>query len=111
MPCCRQGAAHKGMSAMVTVDLHGDLVCGGGSDGSCTVWSLRTCREKARLTGHQQKVGREKYDMSDLFLVRLVFFTDYLRKAAILVGGGVGEGLRVCQQRESACVRVCACLL
>ncbi|CAN0111904.1 unnamed protein product, partial [Laminaria digitata] len=51
-----QGAAHTGVVAIVTVDIHGDLVCGGGSDGSCTVWSLRTCREKARLTGHQQKV-------------------------------------------------------
>ncbi|CAM9956041.1 unnamed protein product [Ectocarpus fasciculatus] len=51
-----KGAAHKGMAAMITVDIHGDLVCGGASDGSCTVWSLRTCREQARLTGHQQKV-------------------------------------------------------
>ncbi|CAM9905965.1 unnamed protein product [Ectocarpus sp. 13 AM-2016] len=51
-----KGAAHKGMAAMITVDIHGDLVCGGASDGSCTVWSLRTSREQARLTGHQQKV-------------------------------------------------------
>ncbi|CAM9563027.1 unnamed protein product [Scytosiphon promiscuus] len=51
-----KGAAHKGIAAMITVDIHGDLVCGGASDGSCTVWSLRTCREQARLTGHQQKV-------------------------------------------------------
>lgn len=41
---------------MLTVDIHGELVCGGASDGSCTVWSLRTGRERARLTGHQQKV-------------------------------------------------------
>ena len=41
---------------MVTADISGDLVCGGASDGSCTVWSVKTCREKARLTGHQQKV-------------------------------------------------------
>ncbi|CAM9264942.1 unnamed protein product [Ascophyllum nodosum] len=51
-----KGAAHKGFSAMVTADISGDLVCGGASDGSCTVWSVKTCREKARLTGHQQKV-------------------------------------------------------
>ncbi|CAN0227374.1 unnamed protein product [Pylaiella littoralis] len=51
-----KGAAHKGIAAMIAVDIHGDLVCGGASDGSCTVWGLRTCREQARLTGHQQKV-------------------------------------------------------
>lgn len=51
-----KGAAHKGFSAMLTADIHGDLVCGGGSDGSCTIWSVKTSREKARLTGHQQKV-------------------------------------------------------
>lgn len=51
-----KGAAHKGFSAMLTADIHGDLVCGGGSDGSCTIWSVNTSRERARLTGHQQKV-------------------------------------------------------
>lgn len=51
-----QGAAHKGIAAMIAVDIHGEVVCGGASDGSCTVWNLRTCREQARLTGHQQKV-------------------------------------------------------
>lgn len=53
-----QGAAHKGIAAMITVDIHADVVCGGASDGSCTVWNLRTCRELARLTGHQQKVRK-----------------------------------------------------
>lgn len=56
-PLHSQGAAHKGIAAMITADIHGETVCGGASDGSCTVWNLRTCREQARLTGHQQKVG------------------------------------------------------
>eukprot|EP00903_Cladosiphon_okamuranus_P021611 g19872.t1 len=51
-----KGAAHKGIAAMITADVHAETVCGGASDGSCTVWNLRTCREQARLTGHQQKV-------------------------------------------------------
>lgn len=56
-----QGAAHKGIAAMITADIHGDVVCGGASDGSCTVWNLKTCREQARLTGHQQKVRSALY--------------------------------------------------
>lgn len=57
----KQGAAHKGVSAMIAVDICGELVCGGGSDGSCTVWNAKTGREKARLTGHQQKVTHVVY--------------------------------------------------
>ncbi|CAM9168847.1 unnamed protein product, partial [Discosporangium mesarthrocarpum] len=42
--------------AMMAVSVHGEVAAGGGSDGSCTLWNHRSGREKARLTGHQQKV-------------------------------------------------------